>query len=204
MSSAGERQLTTSDEVLMRRVQTRDEAAFEALFARYETAILRHVARTVRDPKAAEDLVQEVFLRVWTRADQWQGRGTVKSWLYTIATNLTLNHLRSLKRRPQTPLEPRLDRAEEDIFEPAPRWLIDPKSVNPDERLEKREEREQLWQLIETLPPQKRAVFRLVHRAELSLNDVADRLGIPEGTVKSRLYYGLKSLARMWDDFDSI
>ena len=64
-----------------------------------------HIARIVREPAATEDLVQEVFLRVWTRAEQWQGSGTVKGWLYRIATNLSLNHLRSVKRRPQQPLE---------------------------------------------------------------------------------------------------
>lgn len=193
-----------SDQELMRRVQARDEAAFETLFNRYEAIIYRHVARTVRNPKAAEDLVQEVFLRAWTHADQWQGRGSLKSWLYSIATNLALNYLRAANRRPQTPLDPPVAQAEADPFKPAPRWLIDPNSLDPDAALEEADDRERLWELINSLPPEKRAVFHLVGQTELPLRDVADQLGIPEGTVKSRLYYGLKSLARKWqeDEFE--
>jgi RNA polymerase sigma-70 factor (ECF subfamily) len=122
--------LTVTDEALLKAIQAQStatneaEAAFETLLARYEAAIYRHIARTVRQPHTAADLVQEVFLRVWTHAEQWQGRGTVKSWLYTIATNLTLNQLRAHKRRPQTSLEPHVDQAETDLFEPAPQWLM--------------------------------------------------------------------------------
>ena len=59
----------------------------------------------VRDEPAAEDLLQETFLRVWTRAGQWNGQGTFKGWLFRIATNLALNHLRTRRRRPEQPLE---------------------------------------------------------------------------------------------------
>ena len=90
-----------SDQDLMRRVQERDAGAFETLFSRYREPLRRHRARTVRDDAAADDLAQELFLRVWTRAEQWDGRGAFKAWLFRIAANIALNHLRSVRRREQ-------------------------------------------------------------------------------------------------------
>ena len=192
------------DLALMKRIEARDEAAFETLFATYETAIRRHITRTVRDPEAAEDLVQEVFLRAWTHAAQWTGQGSLKAWLYSIATNLSLNHLRAANRRPQQPLELPEIQTETDLFKPAPPWLIDPSTLDPDAALEQADDRSRLQQLIAALPPEKREVFRQVHLAHRPLRDVAAQLGVPEGTVKSRLYYGLKTLARLWqeDEFE--
>lgn len=90
-----------TDTQLIRRIQAGETEAFETLFSRYRQMITAHIARIVRDNAAAQDLVQEVFLRVWTRGDQWDGSGKVKGWIYRIATNLSLNHLRGVKRRPQ-------------------------------------------------------------------------------------------------------
>ena len=87
---------------VVRRVGAGDVRAFEALFARYHEPIHRHVRRVVRDPATAEDLTQEVFERVWTRAGQWNGRGAFKAWLFRMATNLALNQLRSQRRRPRS------------------------------------------------------------------------------------------------------
>jgi hypothetical protein len=75
-----------SDKKLISLIRTQDAGAFETFFARYSTAIQRHIAGIIRDAVAAEDLVQEVFLRVWLNAEQWDGRGPVKAWLYRIAT----------------------------------------------------------------------------------------------------------------------
>ena len=89
--------MTGSDRQLMSRIQQRDAEAFEEFFARHRGRLLRHLIRTVREKSAADDLLQEVFLRVWTRAGQWDGRGAPLGWLYRIATNLALNHVRSVR-----------------------------------------------------------------------------------------------------------
>ncbi|MDQ3812749.1 MAG: sigma-70 family RNA polymerase sigma factor, partial [Armatimonadota bacterium] len=88
-----------SDPELIACVCARDASAFETIFIRYQEVVQRHVTHIVGDEHAAADLTQEVFLRVWMRAEQWDQRGAFKSWLLTIATNLALNHLRSLRRR---------------------------------------------------------------------------------------------------------
>lgn len=186
-----------SDKELLALIRERDGEAFEALLARYGQAIRRHLLRTVRDEGAAEDLLQEVFLRVWTRAEQWHGEGAVKGWLLRIATNLALNHLRALRRRPQQPLErpPGPDSSEETTV---PGWMVDASALGPDALLEQAEQREQLRRGLYDLPEEKREVLRLVHDEELSLRDIAERLHIPEGTVKSRLHYAKVHLARTW------
>src|SRR5512141_2834930 len=97
-----------ADSEAMLRIQAHDERAFELLFERYRDPLSRYVCGIVRgevDTQAiAQDLVQESFLRVWMRAEQWNGQGSPKSWLYQIATNLALNHLRERNRHPAQPL----------------------------------------------------------------------------------------------------
>ena len=113
-----------SDQDLIERIRERDAKAFETLFARYTETIRRHVARIVRDDSAAEDVVQEVFLRVWTCAAQWDGRGTFKAWLFRIATNVALNHLRAMRRRREQQLEVPADEIDEEngIFQNSQIW----------------------------------------------------------------------------------
>ena len=182
-----------TDDQLIRRIQARETEAFEALFGRYRQPITIHITQIVRDDTVAQDLVQEVFLRVWTRAAQWDGSGTVKGWIYRIATNLSLNHLRSVKRRPQQPLEIPTDDGDEDS--PVPGWMVDASALTPEAQLEIVEQYKLMGQLIHELPPDKRDVFQMVYGDELDLHTVATELDIPEGTVKSRLYHGRKKIA---------
>jgi len=189
-----------SDSQLIRQIQAGDPAAFETFFARYHPAMQAHIVRIVREPAATEDLVQEVFLRVWTRAEQWQGSGTVKGWLYRIATNLSLNHLRSVKRRPQQPLEIPTDDGDDDS--PVPGWMVDASALTPEAQLEIVEQQKRLGQLINALPPDKQDVFRMVYDDEMDLQGVADALQIPEGTVKSRLYHSRKRLSKQWSQLE--
>lgn len=194
----GNQMLSDQDLVERTRGVERDAHAFEALLARYGQVIHRHLARLVGDDAAAQDLVQEAFLRVWTRAEQWNGRGTFAGWLYRIATNLAFNYLRSMRRRREQPLEaqPDEDQAEQDYL---PAWMMDP-SPGPDAAFESVERRERFRRLVQGLPEDKREVLYLVHQMEMSIQAAAEELGIPEGTAKSRLHYAKKRLARQWQD----
>ena len=191
-----------SDRKLIEQIRERNATAFEALFERYRHTVHKHLLGIVRDESAAEDLVQEVFLRVWTCAAQWDGRGELKSWLYRIATNLALNHLRTVHRRRQQPLEIPDDVYDDEDGAPAqmPEWLIDGASPEPLTMLERSEQAEFLWELVDDLPDEKREVVHLVYGAEMDIRQVADELGVPIGTVKSRLHYTLRRLAREWKE----
>jgi RNA polymerase sigma-70 factor (ECF subfamily) len=191
-----------SDQDLVQRILERDAHAFEAIFERYAETIRRHLARLVENDASAQDLVQETFLRVWTRAEQWDGRGSFAGWLYRIATNLAFNYLRSVGRRRELPLEPEDDDAGNEEGNVAPAWMMDP-SPGPDAAFESIEWHERFRHLVQGLPEDKRDVLYLVHEMEMSIHDAADELGIPEGTAKSRLHYAKKRLAREWQDLET-
>ena len=193
--------MSASDQTLIEKICQRDAVAFETLFARYQEPVRQHIARIVRDENATEDLVQETFLRVWTRADQWAGRGEFKGWLYRIGTNVALNHLRTVRRHRQQPLEIHTDDADdEEQLSSEPHWMVDARSPGPGVVLEQAERRDLLWQLVDGLPKGKREVLYLVYRSGMDLREVAAEIGIPEGTVKSRLHYTLKRLAAEWKE----
>lgn len=192
--------MTSADESLIGRILERDAHAFETLFHRYGEAVCRHVARIVRDTAAADDLAQEVFLRVWDRADQWTGQGPFKAWLFRIATRQALNHLRTVRRRREQPIETPRPSADQEDEGYVTGDLVDACSLGPDTLLELAEQRGLVRRLIDELPEEKREVFRMIHDAEMEVREVAERLGIPEGTVKSRLHHARKQIARKWKD----
>jgi RNA polymerase sigma-70 factor, ECF subfamily len=187
--------MTLSDAELMARVREHDASAFDALSARYREYVYRHVLAMIHDSSAAEDIVQEVFLRIWLRPDQWHERGTFKGWLFRIATNQTLNYLRALYRRRQQPLE---DPLNEDDESSVPAWMVDHAQPGPEVILEQGERSQLVQQLVNELPVEKREVLYLVHDAGMETRQIAETLGIPEGTVKSRLHYATRRLAREW------
>ena len=192
-----------SDEQLLRSIQQGDNDAIELLYVRYASALQRHARTIVHNDDAAADLVQELFVRVWQRAEQWRAPGSVKAWLYKIVTNLALNHLRSQRRRPEQPLEaPREYRStegwEQEPETRVPARLIDAAVLQPESLLAEAEQRAQLWQMVDELPRDKREVFHMVYEFEMDLRSVADALEIPEGTVKSRIYHGKRQLSKRW------
>lgn len=187
-----------SDAELMTRVREHDAHAFDVLSTRYRECIYRHVLATIHDSSIAEDIVQEVFLRLWLHADQWHGSGTFKAWLFRIATNQALNYLRMLQRRRQQPLEISDDPLNEDDESSIPAWMVDHAQPGPEIILEQDERSRLAQQLVNELPAEKREVLRLAHDLGMETRQIAEKLGIPEGTVKSRLHYATRRLAREW------
>jgi RNA polymerase sigma-70 factor (ECF subfamily) len=192
-----------SDEELVKRTIERDAHAFEILFDRYTDMLHRHVTSILHDEMTANDVVQETFVRVWTRAGQWRGTGPFKAWLYRTATNIALNQLRSSKRRREVPLEIPKEPDDEDYsFNAIPGWMVEASSLGPEAVVLASEERARrsadYRRLVNRLPEDKREILRLVHEMEMSIRDAADTLDIPEGTVKSRLHYARKTMANEW------
>jgi RNA polymerase sigma-70 factor, ECF subfamily len=200
--------VSPTDEELITLVNQQNAApqlaadAFAALYDRHHAGVTRRLLAIVHSETAAEDLLQETFLRVWLRANQWNGQGAFSAWLYRIAANLAFNWLRTLRRRPEQPLrlpdEGPWDEWSDDNEPLAPGWLVDEMTLGPQSALEASETSARLTGLINALPAEKREVFRLVHELELSIRAAADHLGVPEGTVKSRLHYTDKFLRQEW------
>jgi RNA polymerase sigma-70 factor (ECF subfamily) len=186
-----------SDEELMARIVEHDADAFDVLAARYERILARHLFGILRDDDAARDLVQEALLRVWTHAHQWDGLGSPRRWLLKIANNLALNYIRTVRRRRERPLDVPAESGDDDEYG-APEWMIDDSSPRPDEALELAEQRRLLRRLMDSLPDDKREVLLLVYEADADIREAAGILGIPEGTVKSRLHSARQRLASEW------
>jgi len=190
-----------TDPILMHQVQSGDKLAFDLLYERYQPAIRSYLLRIVHSEAAADDVAQDVFLRVWTHAHQWSAKGPFKAWLYRIATYQAFNTLRSANRHPEEPLsDPDTQPFEEDTACSVQSWIVDTTTLEPDVALEMAERQHQLAQLIDQLPEEKRAVFNLVAQMDVSIQHAAEKLGIPEGTVKSRLYYARNWLSRNWPE----
>lgn len=177
-----------TDENLLQRVSQGDADAFEQLYERHSGALARHLQRLVRDPVMADDLLQEVFLRVWERAAQYKGSGSPRSWLYQIASNLALNHLDAVPRRRQQSLEP-ASMDDDDGDSPLPAWFVDETAITPDAALEQLELRRLLRGVVAILSESKQRVIELVYRADLEISAAATELSVPEGTIKSRLHH---------------
>jgi RNA polymerase sigma-70 factor, ECF subfamily len=191
---------TETHRALIRRVAgERDAEAFDALTDALREPLRRFLlSRLHGDAAATEDVLQETLLRLWTRADGYDGRGPVKAWLFRIAANLASNHRRTLARRREEHFDPADDPADDDEHPTALLGLLESGELGPDALAVRADERARVRCLLADLPEEAREMLRLVHEEERDLRDVAAAMGVPEGTVKSRLFYTRKRLARAW------
>lgn len=182
-----------SDEQAMWRVQMEDDAeAFAVLVERWQQPIRALCTRMVGDIHRGEDLAQEAFTRVYTRRKAYVASGKFSTFLWRVALNLCYDELRKRERRRETALD---DPAASDgqVFFPE---LAEPTAA-PDVRLEQQEAAEQVRAALMQVSEGSRAVLILRHYEGLRFREIAEVLGIPEGTVKSRMADGLTQMARL-------
>jgi RNA polymerase sigma-70 factor (ECF subfamily) len=172
----------TSDEVLIGRIANGDRLAMQVLFARHHVRVFRFVVRLVRNESTAEDLISEVFLDVWRQADRFEGRSAVTTWLLSIARFKALS---ALRRRP-----------DEELDEETAGAIEDP-SDGPEVALEKKDKGATIWKCLTGLSAEHREIIDLVYYHEKSVEEVAEIVGIPENTVKTRMFYARKKLAEL-------
>ena len=176
---------TTSDEVLIGRIAGGDRLAMQVLFARHHVRVYRFVLRLVRNEATAEDLISEVFLDIWRQAGKFEGRAAVSTWMLGIARFKALSVLR---KRPEAELDD----------ETAER--IEDHSDNPETVLAKKDKGSQLRQALEKLSNDHREIIDLVYYHEKSVEEVAAIVGIPEATVKTRMFYARKKLSELLNE----
>jgi RNA polymerase sigma-70 factor (ECF subfamily) len=173
---------TTSDEVLIGRIASGDRLAMQVLFARHHVRVYRFVLRLVSDPTLAEDLISEVFLDVWRQAGRFEARSAVSTWLLAIARFKALS---ALRKKPEAELSDEMAEAIEDT------------SDTPEAALAKKDKAEVLRECLKKLSPEHREVIDLVYYHEKSVEEVAEVIGIPENTVKTRMFYARKRLSEL-------
>lgn len=173
---------TSSDEVLIARIAGGDRLAMQVLFARHHVRVYRFVLRLVRNEATAEDLISDVFLDVWRQAGKFEGRSAVSTWMLSIARFKALS---ALRRRPDEELDDEM--AEQ----------IEDHSDDPEVALAKKDKASLLRQCLAKLSNEHREIIDLVYYHEKSVEEVAGIVGIPEATVKTRMFYARKKLSEL-------
>jgi len=167
---------------LLERFAQGDMEAFEALFREFQREVYGWVVRIVRDQAAAEDLTVEAFLRAYRAHAQFNLRGNFGGWLRRIATNAALDHLK--RRRRETPLD-------EDY----------PPAAAPGENPGvQRERRERIERAFGQLSPKLRVAARLALVEGVAYREIADALGVPETTVRVRVFRATQQLRESLKD----
>ncbi len=170
------------DRDLIRRIAARDQTAMSALYARHHVRLYRYLVRLTRNEPVAEELMNEVFLETWRKACSFEGRSAVSTWLLSIAHNRAISLLR---KKGEEPLDEKLVLqlvADDDTPEVA--W-------------QKRSKAEVIRACMERLSADHREIIDLVYYHDKSVSEAAEIIGIPENTVKTRMFYARKKLAEL-------
>lgn len=163
---------------LIRRMQAGDDDAVRDLYARHGQRLYAYALRLTNDPATADDVTQNTLVTAWRTARNFRGEGRLIAWLLGIVHHTAMKSLRGMTHYLD-------DVAEENISEDQP---------SPEEQAQVKEEKRWVRQGIQSLSSEHRAVLELIFYQELSLNETAQVLKVPIGTVKSRLSYARQHL----------
>ncbi len=190
-----------ADEDLMVRYQQGEVRAFEILLGRHRRSVFNFILRYVGDKETAEDLLQETFMRVIKGAEAYKRQAKFTTWLYTIARNLCVDQTRRRKHRKHASLDAPMAADDDsgtllDVL-PSSEMASDRKSVN-----------KQLYQRLQgaigALSEEQREVFLMREFLDMPFKQIADVVGVPENTVKSRMRYALEKLRLDLDEYKDL
>lgn len=178
-----------SDNELIRTYKKGDALSLEDLIRRYLNQVFGFVYRYISDAREAEDITQEVFVRVWKNMRKFDDTKSFKTWVFSIAKNASIDFLRKKKPVPFATFET----AEgENPFTD----IIEDTSPLPEELVARKHLAEEVAQAIEALPPAFRIIVHLYHEQQYTLQEAADFLGEPLNTVKSRYRRAISALRK--------
>jgi len=181
-----------TDEALMQRFRSGEAAAFRVLVRRHQDRVYNFVLRQVRHPETASELVQETFLRIVKNADTFRAEARFVTWIFTIARNLCVDAQRRQKHRHTVALDAPLRAGESDgatLLD-----MVKDDQPGADSRVQDMRFSAALRGALEALPPEQREVFLMRELEGLKFREIADVVGVPENTVKSRMRYALEAL----------
>lgn len=181
-----------SDQALVQRVQSGDQQAFELLVAKYQRRIFRLISRFVGDPATAEDIAQETFLRAYRAIGRFRGDSEFYTWLYRIAVNTAKRSALSGARGPVLSESSNSSENEETFLRGEALSTME----TPEALMAGREVADTVNAAMEDLPEELRNAIVLREIEGLSYEDIAQRMGCPVGTVRSRIYRAREAIAR--------
>jgi RNA polymerase sigma-70 factor, ECF subfamily len=170
------------DRALVERVQGGDKRAFDLLVRKYQHKVIGLVSRYVRSHAECEDIAQESFIRAWRAIGSFRGDSAFYTWLYKIAVNTAKNHLVAMGRRPPTD---DID-AEDAVFMAGAERMHD--SATPERELMRQEIEQSVFSTVQALPEELRTAITLREVDGLSYDEIAEAMGCPIGTVRSRIF----------------
>jgi RNA polymerase sigma-70 factor (ECF subfamily) len=181
---------------LVERARQGDPAAYETLVDLYANRLYGFLYRLTGSRTDAEDLLQDLFVRVVRMLPRYEHRSTLEGWLFRIATNLARDHIRRARRTPpmlSIHAEPEDDGGQVRTW----RQPADTSAEAPGHRMERSEDADALQQALAGLPAPEREVVMLRHFSDMSFAEIADVMGTPLGTALARAHRGLNKLRRM-------
>ncbi|HEU0158817.1 MAG TPA: sigma-70 family RNA polymerase sigma factor [Hyphomicrobiaceae bacterium] len=170
------------DAQLIARIAVQDQAALRGLYARHQARVFRFLLRLVRQEAIAEELTNEVFMEAWRHAASFEGKSSAATWLLSIAHHRAVSVLRR--------------RREESWNEEEAAEIADAED-DPEVQLQKTDKASLLRRCLEALSPEHREVIDLVYYHEMSIGEVSSIVGIPESTVKTRMFYARKRMSEL-------
>jgi RNA polymerase sigma-70 factor (ECF subfamily) len=186
-----------TDEELLERFRRKQTEAFGVLVRRYERELYGYLRRYLGDASLAEDVFQNTFLQLYIKSGQYEPGRPVRPWLYTIATHQAIDALRRNNRHQAVSLdETRTDAGDGELV--GLMELLESRGPAPVDAATAEERREQVRAGVERLPDFLKQVLVLAYYQGLKYREIADILGIPVGTVKSRLHAALVKLQEAW------
>jgi RNA polymerase sigma-70 factor (ECF subfamily) len=170
------------DELLLQSIAAGDKSAMRVLYQRYNVRVYRFILRLVGNADLAEDIVSIVFLEVWRCAGRFKAESQVVTWLLAIARHKAVS---ALRRRSESQLDDRMAAA-----------VADPRD-DPETQMDQKDRREIIQKCLAQLSPCHREIIDLVYYYEKSVKEVAQIVGVPEGTVKTRMFYARKHMSKL-------
>ena len=171
-----------SDEALIAAIAAGDRTAMRILYNRHQIRVFRFAVRLVDNAASAEDVVSEAFIEVWRQADRFEGRSSVSTWIMSIARFKAL----SVRRR----------RQEIELDDKVAETVADQYST-PEQILLETDRRAQLRACLSQLSPDHREIIDLVYYHDKTIEEVAEIVGVPKNTVKTRMFYARRRLAQL-------
>jgi RNA polymerase sigma-70 factor (ECF subfamily) len=170
------------DELLLQSIAAGDKSAMRVLHQHYNVRVYRFILRLVRNADLAEDIVSVVFLEVWRCADRFKAESQVVTWLLAIARHKAVS---ALRRRSEPQLDDHMAAA-----------VADPRD-DPETQMDQKDRCEIVQKCLAQLSPCQREIIDLVYYHEKSVKEVAQIVGVPEGTVKTRMFYARKHMSKL-------
>ncbi len=172
----------TGDSELIKRIAAKDRVAVEVLYGRFNVRLYRFILRLVRNEAIAEELTNETFMEIWLVARKFEGRSSVSTWIFAIARNKAISLLR---------------KRSEDALDDDQAMAIEDDADTPEVAAQKGDKAALIRACLNQLSNEHREVVDLVYYHENSIKEVSEIVGIPENTVKTRMFHARKRLSEL-------